>query len=356
MYHIFNKFYLDLQFNVGSENICAIITDNDHAFVVNGTTVQVDKHIDQVFDRYGGTKGFFDAMLSSSTKSVIYCDVSNFVKLMIRFNKTFLPNLTPESGYLLCKLTFSFYKYVYGLTELRFKNLARNFINLEPPTFDEYKAVWDISKPFDYPVARNIRKFDFSFEHLLATYLYDSTHWTSAELKSKIEYFYARSVVDWLRAQLVGFSFDMYFIKRAHPDLFSGLDWKEPTMENMVECVPELGYLFELVNQGQLSDETKWVPDIRGNELLYNLYEKLRVSKAEPMDLVEQPDIFLAMKDGNLDPKQIIDFSLQHPTASTFGNGGFLARQFNTHLYQYLLNVYDEKDLETLKQWSLIGL
>lgn len=356
MYHLFNKFYLDFTNNFNESNSIAIISNGIGTFVTpSGQKIIAYKHIDQLIDQYTNSGVFFNTILSTKKKQVIYCDRENFIKLLIRFHKTLLPNIDLESGYLLCKLIFSFYIHVYGLSSLQNSSAnAKYFLTLKQPSFEEYSSYWNILDTFSFDIRRNIKKIDFSYEHLLATYLCDQQHWTKEVLQSKMEYFYARMLADWLRTILNDVAFDIYFAYRSRPDIVNS-DWKNASFETICLEKPELAYLFELLQNDIVSADKKWIPDIKNDDMLYQLYNTL-LQPGRIVEITEQKTIYESIRNNTFEPITLIEEIYKNPSASSFGINGFLTRQLNTHLHHYILNLFEEKNLETIKKFSIIGL
>lgn len=357
MFHVFNKLYLDLMPNFSEVDTMSLLSETQRYMLTqSGTNIPMHVDIDHYIKSIGTTKTLFDAGLLSARKQVIYCDRTNFIKTMIRFNKTLLPNITLDSGYLLCKLVFSFYRHVYGVLGLR-KNIGvtKYFMELQTPTLDEYRGYWYTCECFDYDVSRNIRKFDFSYEYLVATHLCDQTHWTSETLRNKMVYFFSRSVIDWLRTVLDDVSYALFFVHKTHPQITEGLTWQELSLENIIKLHPELSYVNDLILNNKLNQNIKFTPDLKNDELLYQAYQLINQGKT-PVELVEHQTIYDSIRDGTFTPLSLLQHMIEHPNTANFGDSGFLSKQLNTHLHHYMLCLYEENDIKTLTELSLIGL
>jgi hypothetical protein len=267
MLHLFNKTYLELDDKI-ELNFDRVVISN-----INGVNIAefLDKSVQGKLIKYGKNLddfNFFNLIAElesfgslSNKKILIYCDKNNYIKFLIKWFKTILPNIDLNSFNRLVNLT------VYK--EITINNTQMQVV--KPVKTDTlWGGLGDLTEKFNSEtILDNNRNFiknlnlKHSYEFLLADYFGNSNNFNNNYvnlLKTTVHLFLRR----WLKEAFTD-NREMILFNVLNKNFQTALDFTEDDLDlssiNPIKGIPSLNYY---------ADETIWVKE-NNSDMLYSM-------------------------------------------------------------------------------------
>lgn len=255
MFHLFNKVYLDFDFNLQMGNYIVVSEAYRDVPIVTAaldetciSAASYNALLEEQFDNNEETLWGFLQAIPADKQFFIYASEQDYPIFVSRFLRALFPNITTPDMYIIYRLSIlkcSMINSQMGYIDDHNSDVAHCYHCLEPITEQEFINRFD---GMESNVSLELStKYNVSTEFLLPSYLYGEPTEFDNVLKGRFIKFLWKLIVwdiEELKREILNGFFNL---DQIYPELaeIGTLDFNTTTIEDVVERVPDLKFLTD---------------------------------------------------------------------------------------------------------------